>query len=146
MIGQPLGLALVGLSLIGATDAGEDSLKGDLAKLQGTWEIISMEAEGKEVPKVEYSGVQWVFDGNKIIAVRKGERREQATFTLDERKDPKQLDTTGKDDGDVLHGIYQLDGDHLKLCLSKKEGDRPKEFVTKPGSEHGLLILKRQKR
>jgi uncharacterized protein (TIGR03067 family) len=136
---------LINLTLIGTTDAAEDSRKGDLAKLQGTWQIISMEAEGKKLPKDEYSGVKWVFDGNKIIAVRKGERKEQGTFTLDEAKRPKQIDTTAKDDGDVLHGIYQLDGDDLKLCLSKKKEDRPKEFGTKPQSEHGLLILKRQK-
>jgi uncharacterized protein (TIGR03067 family) len=43
-----------------------------------------------------------------------------------------------------LKGIYELDGDTLKLCLPAKEGqDRPLDFKATPGSNLNLFILKR---
>jgi hypothetical protein len=44
-----------------------------------------------------------------------------------------------------MKGIYALDGDSLKICVSQPKADRPTEFATKKGSNSSLVILKREK-
>ena len=42
-------------------------------------------------------------------------------------------------------GIYELDGDTLKVCYAIDGGKRPAEFKAKPGSKHVLIVFKRLK-
>ena len=43
-------------------------------------------------------------------------------------------------------GIYQQEGNRLKVCLDLSGKDRPREFKTKSGSNAILLVFKREKR
>jgi uncharacterized protein (TIGR03067 family) len=139
----PLVICWPAVLLIAADKPEVDQSKKDLEMLQGTWSLVSMEAEGKKLPEEAYKGVKVVFEKNKMT-MGKGDKTETATVILDASKKPKWINTTAKG-GDELEGIYDLNGDDLKICLSKKRGDRPKEFITKADREHGLLVLKRQK-
>lgn len=72
----------------------------------------------------------------------------QATYRLDPSKKPRAIDltsTSGETKGRTYLGIYELDGDALKICFSEYEQDRPREFAAqgKPGIRT-LLVLKRQ--
>ena len=49
----------------------------------------------------------------------------------------------GDKKGDIMQGIYALDGDSLKICLDTEGQERPKEFKTAPKSGHLLYVLKR---
>ena len=67
-------------------------------------------------------------------------------FKLDLLKQPRWMDATGTKGpqrGRRYLGIYALDGDTLKWCVSTPGNERPTEFATKNGQF--LLILKRQK-
>ena len=44
--------------------------------------------------------------------------------------------------GQTYAGIYELDGDSWRWCVSPRKGERPTEFVTRKGQF--LLVLKRQ--
>jgi uncharacterized protein (TIGR03067 family) len=47
--------------------------------------------------------------------------------------------------GEKVLGIYALDKEELKLCISdRKNGERPKEFVSRDGTT--LLVCKREKK
>jgi uncharacterized protein (TIGR03067 family) len=94
---------------------------------------------------------------------RATDRRLVGTITVDPSKTPKQIDLATHSGGQprVTLGIYQLEGDTLKLCLApttarrrvvtdggKEElvvtgGKRPTAFDPKQGT---VLVLKRQKR
>jgi uncharacterized protein (TIGR03067 family) len=41
-------------------------------------------------------------------------------------------------------GIYALEGDTLKICVNMENGERPKEFSSKPGLNQFVMTLKRQ--
>ena len=55
--------------------------------------------------------------------------------------------TDGFTKGKRQFGIYEVDDTTYKLCLSpKKDGERPKEFASKPNSENVIEILKKVKK
>jgi uncharacterized protein (TIGR03067 family) len=70
------------------------------------------------------------------------------TYHLSPAKTPKSIDftpTAGPDKGKPLPGIYELDGDDLKICFGKVGGPRPSGFTTAAGSGHVLVVLKRDR-
>ncbi len=113
-----------------------DQSKKDLEKLQGRWAAVSIEVEKKKAPDNEIKDVRIVIKKDRITI---GER--EATITLDTTKKPWWIDITTNDL--ALKGIYELDGDQLKICFNKD--DRPTEFATKPNHRITLFVLKRTK-
>ncbi len=71
----------------------------------------------------------------------------EGKFTLDLTKKPWRMDalvTRGSDKGQTYLGIFALEGDTLKWCVSTPGGERPTKFATE-GSAF-CLALKRQKK
>jgi uncharacterized protein (TIGR03067 family) len=66
------------------------------------------------------------------------------TYALDPAKKPKAIDLrAGKDGPVVLRGIYEVEGDRLKICYGA--GERPDKFAARAGSERAFIKLKRVK-
>src|SRR5205807_248148 len=76
-----------------------------------------------------------------------GPQGEQGTVKIDATKTPKWFDTTataGPDTGTTQPGIYELEGDALKICTGMPgTNTRPTEFSAKAGSKCQLIVLKR---
>jgi len=119
----------------------------DRALIQGTWQLLYAESEGRSAPaervrviRVEIKkGTHSVYFGDQCVA-------HDVRFTIDPQATPKTTDDTlndGPDAGKQIHGIYELDGDTLISCVAKVGQDRPREFVAKPGSGHTLRFFKR---
>jgi uncharacterized protein (TIGR03067 family) len=110
--------------------------------LQGTWVLVSGERGGKPVPAEVAKDLRLVIAGNKMTLQNK-DRKATFTFKLKSDKKPKQIDVDM--DGKVGKGIYQLDGDSLKIAHGELGDPRPKEFPTKKGSQLTIMVFKRQK-
>jgi len=70
------------------------------------------------------------------------------TMKLDPSTTPKCVDIviTGGDQKDaVLEGIYELQGDTLKICAKVIGKERPGQFTSPEGSNIVLVVLKREK-
>lgn len=120
-----------------------------MKNLNGTWTYVSIESNGKPIPaerlvplRVTINGEKWtVTSGSKLV--------EQATIRVDSSTKPMTFDLTvqqgdvGK--GQTLPGIFELDGDTLRVCFSLPGKERPKEVASRPGSGLDLNVLKRQK-
>ncbi len=130
-------------------DAPKDKPRADAdaAKIQGTWVAIWVETGGKPAPSDTIKNLSLLITADKIAFNPGGENR-QSTYKLDPTKTPKMIELTPQDGptkGKTLRGLYELDGDRLKLCVQNGEGEEPKEFATKPGTSVRLLVLRRKK-
>jgi uncharacterized protein (TIGR03067 family) len=138
------------LALLGSTSRADDRVKegeSDLAQIQGTWQLVYAETDGKTVPAERVRSTRVVIK-DKSHSVFFGDQQiaHDVTFVLDSTATPKTTDDTlneGPEKGKKIHGIYQLDGDTLISCVAKVDQKRPTEFATRPASGHTLRVFKR---
>jgi uncharacterized protein (TIGR03067 family) len=145
-------LCAVGFSASGGpgTRTGDRAdLEKEVRKFQGTWTFESSKSGGKELPAGELKGLILTFEGDKHT-VKKGDEVIQAgTQKLDPSKSPKAIDVTiteGPTKGAVLLGIYEIDGDTLKVCFAPQRKPRPTEFKSASGSQTFVNVHKRVKK
>ena len=139
-------VALLTLALVGCNATADDA-KDDLKALEGTWDLIYFERDGKEV-KLQ-KDTRAINTGAKFVVKRGDEVIAAGTMKVDPSKKPKASETTyteGPDKGKTFKGIYQIDGDTVKFCRAgSPDDDWPTEFKTKPGSGQFVAVYKRAK-
>jgi uncharacterized protein (TIGR03067 family) len=141
---RPCAVLLVGL-LLAAAPAKDDGAQQEMKKFEGTWVSQKVELDGQTL---EDQAIV-TMTGDKYVVKVNNETREEGTFKLDPIKKPKAIDssaTAGPGEGKMLHGIYELKGDDLKICLAIAGKDRPTEFSAGSGSGHMLYVFKRDKK
>jgi uncharacterized protein (TIGR03067 family) len=120
-----------------------DGVEKEMAKLEGTWQLISAETDGEKLPQerarqirvVIGKGKHTVYVNDKIIA-------EGVAFRIDPTKTPKEVEDTLKDDK-TIRGIYELEGDTLRSCVAQVGEERPTRFSGAKGSGCTLRVFKR---
>ena len=132
---------------------------GDAAKIQGAWGVMAIEDTGVSVNEPFLKTRQYVFDGYRAIVRDRGapvapwmgplvdRYLRSPSFRLDPYATPKAIDLF-LPDGSTMRGIYELDGDRLKICFRKPPGRadhvRPLRFAD-PATETPLVILERDR-
>jgi len=119
-------------------------LKKELAELQGVWRLIGFEVDGKEAFLQEHKQLRWVIKHDRVFYG--GE--ELANLTLDPAAIPKCLDLGLVKSKRVHEGIYQLDKDRLKICVSiMTDGvkERPSKFDNEGIDKFRTLLFVRDK-
>lgn len=119
--------------------------KTDLDKLQGSWTIVTLEMDGAKMPAGAPGGSKIVVNGNKFTTMSMGATY-NGTISVDPTKKPKSFDlkfTAGPEKGNTSLGIYELDKDHWRICLTVTGKTRPSAFATAPGSGLALETLRR---
>jgi len=113
--------------------------------LQGTWSVVALEMEGQKMPAAMLGAARIVVEGDRFQSLGMGATYEGA-LKLDAAANPKTFDltfTAGPEKGSTSLGIYHLDGDDWKICLTTRGGERPKKFAADPGTGHALETLRR---
>ena len=148
----PLGFALlfVVTSLTAAGDAKDEAIKKDRKQYEGTWQVVSLEVDGKQVPEEDAKKITVVneADGQWAIEVE-GKVVARGTSEIDPTKKPKAVDLTvteGDDKGKTALGIYEIGEDTRKVCLGQPGKERPAEFSSTAGGRLILAVLKRVKK
>jgi uncharacterized protein (TIGR03067 family) len=140
-------IAILAIST-GAAVAGGEAAK-ELEKLKGAWLVTGGEADGRALPDEEIKKkviIRFTADTLSLAEERQKDKVE-LKYKLDPKQKPKAIDITPETaQRGVIRGIYQLEGDKLKICLGEPDKKRPLKFETKPGSGHKLMTLKRVKR
>ena len=142
----------VGFAASGGPSALADDkadLEKEVKKFQGTWTIESSVTGGKELTADELKGFILTFEGDKHTLKKGDDVFQVGTQKIDPSKSPKTIDVTiteGPNKGKVMLGIYEIDGDTLKVCFDPQGKKRPTEFKSPPGSENFVNIHKRVKK
>jgi|SRR5579864_19678 len=124
----------------------EAALRDELAKFQGTWQLVSAQSNGEAAPDERVKQIRVMITGNKHT-VRFGEQVivHDVSFDIDPSQTPKQVTDTineGPDKGKQILGIYKLDGATLTSCAAAIGKERPTEFAAKPGDGHTLRVFR----
>jgi uncharacterized protein (TIGR03067 family) len=133
--------------IFGVAHAGDDSAK-ESAKLAGTWEPTAAEDYGQKLPEEQVKNLRLVLTGDEFTTSDGDTTVMKGNFKIDPVKKPKRIDlksTSGRHKGKTLEGIYELDGDSLKICFVEPGGKRPKELTSTLDNSAFLLVCKRKK-
>jgi uncharacterized protein (TIGR03067 family) len=146
------------------TETVKPPARPDAEALQGTWQVVAIETNGKEEKEPwldRHRQEEWVVK-DRFITIRSTDPsmsgiEHSKVFALRPDKLPKEIDLNAHWAGmhlkiDIEKGIYTLDGDLWKVCLPytrlvsppKEASDRPKVLATKEGSSTILITLKRK--
>jgi uncharacterized protein (TIGR03067 family) len=127
-----------------AADAKDDAVKKDMDALQGKWAVLSMDLDGQPVTLVRDAAR--VIKDDKYTLTLLSDLTVESKFKIDPTAKPKTIAATASSgpykDKELL-GIYELDGDTLKICFALPGKDRPTEFKSKEGCM--LFIHKKSK-
>jgi uncharacterized protein (TIGR03067 family) len=124
----------------------DESILAELSKFQGTWGIVSQEMNGKPVPESDLKG-RTLFFGAEVCILRRGnEILQVSVLKIDPTKTPKTVNamvTKGLYQGETMLGIFEFEGENLKVCYDVEGVNRPTEFKTSSGENRFLAIYKR---
>ncbi|HQR43443.1 MAG TPA: TIGR03067 domain-containing protein [Gemmatales bacterium] len=130
--------------------AADDAVQKELQALQGTWKAVSLEAEGKPVPKEAIPQFIYIIGADGKATGKMAQGGYSAKVTIDPTKNPKTMDNlheSGTHKGKKQHAVYKLEGDKLTVCITapgSSEVHRPKDFSTRD-SANVLFVFKRVK-
>ena len=140
--------ALAGVFVLAGGDASE-AIKKDKSALKGTWKVTASVSKGEKATADEIKDLFLIFRGDAILVREDGKAHENFSYTLDPAKKTKEIDLIlkiGSQKGRIDRGIYEIDGDTLRICIqSNKDSPRPGEFRSPAASDLWLVTLQRSK-
>lgn len=132
-------------------DAKDEAIRKDLKALTGTWGTLTFVNDGKKIGKDEAKTHTATYSADRKYQAYQGDKLVfEGTLKIDPTKKPKTIDVTerSKVEGKpkVFLGIYELDGDKLKVCFAPPGKERPTEFSSEPGSGRFVSVRQRQRK
>lgn len=147
---KPKLLFVLAAGLLLAADPGkQDPGQKDLDKMQGDWALASMTRDGMKVPDLDVQALFRSVKGNEYTIFRFERVVGKGTFKVDTTKKPKTIDlfqANAPADAKPVLGIYEFDGDELRVCYAPPGKDRPKAFESKPGQAQTLAVWEPEKK
>jgi len=117
-------------------DGSSDSKLDSVQSLQGVWRVKDSVIDGVAVPIENISNIVVTVKSNSYV-VANPDGQDSGTFTADSSKQPSQMDihpAEGPNAGQTILGIYELDGDRLRVCYGPAGSPRPAAFDAPAGS------------
>jgi len=136
-------LILLAAIALGAVDAANpDAQAADVKQMQGDWMVRSMKTNGINTPPEEAQALFRTVTGTSYSVSRYSKPIVRGTFKLDAGKSPRTIDSTlmGAANSEPLLGIYEFEGNLLRICNAPPGKPRPADFQAKLGSGHTLTV------
>jgi uncharacterized protein (TIGR03067 family) len=140
---QSVVLCAATAALIAAGSPVDEETERDQKRIQGTWQAVSGEVAGQNLPKQRLEDLTISFAGEKVTVTTSNGSRE-STYKLDATKKPRAIDLTDEN-GRMAPGIYEFEGDTLRICVNQGGSDSPTSFRTKPDTRLRLYVFQRKK-
>ena len=128
---------------------GEDAAQNELKKIEGTWRFVSrVRVDGKPNPPEQLARWKLTITGEKWSVLEDGKLGNAGVHKFDPTKKPAQLDvliTKGEEKGSYHIGIYELEGDTMKVCLGFPNKERPTSFTPELG-QYAVVFQREQEK
>jgi len=141
-----LALGLVAVCLGAAAFSGDEAVKDELKRHQGTWSVTSSIYDGQPASDEVIRSIHRIVTGDHVVWERDGKRFAGTRIELDPAREPRSIDVIpdgGRNRGERVLGIYKLEGDRLTICMAAPDRPRPKEFRADKGSGCTLRTFSR---
>ena len=152
MIRNFICLFVLFVALPGQSFSFEDLAEKETKKLQGNWEIVSEEVDGKATPKQDFKNIRVSIKGDVYRTEVDGKTTAQGTwkFVKTEGKTVAVDEVTESTDPAVngtTPAIYEwVNENSFRWCQHIDKGKRPTEFTAKKGSRQSIVEYRRIKR
>jgi uncharacterized protein (TIGR03067 family) len=106
---------------------------------RGEWVMVEMNDGGIKLPgdALKALGFEFTLKADKVVMRLRDETRE-GSYRVSAERGAKEIDF--RMDGVTAPGIYQLNGDRLRIAVGQKQ--RPRDFAA-GGTGEAVLILER---
>jgi uncharacterized protein (TIGR03067 family) len=128
---------LVAAWLAGAALGGDQAVKDELKRHQGTWSVTSSIYDGQPASAEIVRSIKRIVTGDRVVWERDGQRFAETGIEVDPTREPKAIDVIpddGRNRGERVLGIYRLEGDRLTIVMAAPGQPRPTEFRGDKGS------------
>jgi uncharacterized protein (TIGR03067 family) len=127
--------------------ADTDPSAKDLEAIQGDWGIAEYVVDGIKSEDDNAQSLFRTIKGNHYTVFLFDKPLGSGTIKLDATQKPKHIDSIpDKMPGKPFLGIYEIDGNRVKVCYAPPGKDRPTEFVSKKDSGNTFMIWEREKK
>lgn len=143
---------LVAVGLLAATALGDDNqdeadqrAKKNLERWQGSFELVLMIDDGKQMTGGSLKSRKLTVEGDKYH-FQNGEFNERGSYRFDLAQDPKHLDIVvgdGADKGKVYLAVFDVTDEQVRICFEKKNERRPEKMSGAKGSGAVLEVWKK---
>jgi len=120
------------MNFMGTTPAGRPATE----EFEGDWRMVSCIMDGKPLDQSLMKWVKRVTKGNVSTVYAGPQTMMRVEFTSDSSQSPMTIDyvhTAGAAKGKAQSGIYEWDGEVLRICVSAPGAPRPTTFEYQPG-------------
>lgn len=108
--------------------------------LNGTWNTVYQEFEGRQIPSPEFEGQKLILYENTYTVI--GAKSDEGIIKANEEK----LDlygTDGANRGRHYAAIYRINKNRLTICYNLAGGTYPSDFKTEGHRQYFLSIFER---
>lgn len=123
----------------------------DLKRLQGTWLYQSQTIGGRPISDKDRGEIWIEIEGETLTLRGTSGLKVETRMVLDPKASPKAIDFMWRDDASgksfIHKGIYEWDGETLRMCFDNTGKERPKEFKSPEGKDNiSLSVLNRKEK
>jgi uncharacterized protein (TIGR03067 family) len=141
----PVGVVALGGVMLGATGAEHFSrgwrTRAARRRFEGTWRLV--ERDGEDLSRRDGPPVRLTITGNRLVDQTGDDVTGRGLFWFDPMKRPAPINLTRGDGAGPYLGIYEFDGDLLRLCLAVGDAPRPEALAFEPDRRR-LLVYRRE--
>ena len=122
-------LAITALSLLVAQQAFAAPVPKELKKefkIEGTWEMVAIDSYGRKV--TVGSGLHWTFDEKGNMRSHHGPIQDPDATSIIQftfHPEDKTVEYRSTNGQRVCPGVYEFDGDTLRICCNLRQDKRP---------------------
>jgi erythromycin esterase len=125
--------------------ADDPAVRKELIRLQGEWLMAANESNGTKMPAARLKAFHRLVKEDAYtvtIANETGTTTIRGRFAIKPQASPSEIDVE-PENGEIMHGIYKLEGDLFTMCLTQPGVPRPTKFAAGDGTRATMTVWKR---